>query len=96
MTGIDSKTLQNPASEFRHYGKKIVQWTPHRALEILAHFFCPTLLQVFDARFFQHESTQFLTQAFSESIAARETSSLFKCDLVDTLISLKNQGNIPV
>lgn len=89
--GVEANSLKNPESEFRKNGKRIFDFNWYRAMEFSSIFFMPELVPYLKFKAFSKQSTTFLRNTINYIMGEREKSGFVRNDLIDTLISLKNE-----
>ncbi|XP_037043595.1 probable cytochrome P450 6g2 [Bradysia coprophila] len=89
--GVEANSLKNPESEFRKNGKRIFDFNWYRAVEFSSIFFVPELVPFFKFKAFSKQSTTFLRNTINYIIGERERTGSVRNDLIDTLITLKNE-----
>ncbi|PSN36236.1 Cytochrome P450 6l1 [Blattella germanica] len=94
--GIESNCLLNPNSEFREFGRQIVDFTVYRCFEFMSFFMLPFAVKHMDVTFFSRKTTAFLRKAFWETMSEREEKKIVRNDFMDLLLQLKNEGRIAI
>jgi len=89
--GLEAKSLKFPNGDFITNGKRIWEFKLYRAIEFFSVFFFPELVSIFRFKVFSKESTEFLRESINYVMTEREASGIVRHDLIDTLISLKNE-----
>ncbi|KAH1011227.1 hypothetical protein HUJ04_000641 [Dendroctonus ponderosae] len=88
--GIESKSLDDPNSDFKHYGKLIAQSRPLRFLvESLVNW---DLLAHLGYSFFPWAVRPFFTSLIKDVVDEREKNSIIRKDCLDTLYQMSKNG----
>lgn len=87
--GINSNCLSNEDAKFREIGKKLLNFTYSRSIQMSSYFFFPGLVKTFRFKFFDKECADFLRKVFNESLDHREETNIKRNDLIDILVDLK-------
>lgn len=92
--GINANCFINEEAEFRKVSKRILNWDIfERGFSTLCYFVAPRLVKLFHLRFVDKESSDFLRNAFCDTMRTREKSQFVRNDLLDILIQMKNEEN---
>lgn len=99
--GVQGNSIKDPNSVFLSFGKRIMGTSLMRIIEFGSSFFIPelaALLPFLKFNFFTRETTDFLRQTISGVMKERERSGEIRDDLIDTLVTLKNEDKdkVPV
>jgi cytochrome P450 family 6 len=89
--GIDSNCFWNPNSEFRKFGRNIVEFSVYRSFEFMSTFMLPSVVKLINVKFFSHATTKFLREVFWNAIREREEKKIERADFMQCLIKLKNE-----
>ncbi|XP_039957012.1 cytochrome P450 6g1-like isoform X1 [Bactrocera tryoni] len=90
--GVKANSLANPNGEFRSQGRKLLTFTLSRAKDFFVIFFFPKWASTFRAKFFTTEFSAFLRGTIGHVMALREESKATRNDLIDVLLSLKEEA----
>ncbi|KAG4067639.1 hypothetical protein HA402_005411 [Bradysia odoriphaga] len=89
--GLEANSLKYPNGDFVTYGKKIFEFKIFRAVEFFAVFFFPEIVRLFRFKVFSKETSEFLRGSINFVLNEREKSGNKRKDLIDTLLTLKNE-----
>ncbi|KAL7298156.1 hypothetical protein TKK_0009155 [Trichogramma kaykai] len=88
--GINMNSLTIPDAQFREKGRILFSTSPSRHFENLCMFFYPPLTRLIGSQFFSSTSN-FLKNAFLDSINQKVQLKNSKTDFLDLLVDLKNK-----
>ncbi|XP_039957017.1 cytochrome P450 6g1-like [Bactrocera tryoni] len=90
--GVKANSLVNPNGEFRTQGRKLLTFTLRRAVDFFVAFFAPKWVSTLRIKIFTTEFSSFLRGTISHVMASREESKVTRNDLIDVLVSLKEEA----
>lgn len=70
--GLQVNSFVDPNAPFRHYGRKIFEFTLRRSIEFTSIFFAPKVAKLFKLHFFTPETSHFLREAVWHTFRERE------------------------
>lgn len=94
--GIGCNSLKNPNSEFRYYGRKVVDPdTVYEKLKTLIFFIVShKLLKALHAKFTNSDVEKFFMGVVRDTVEYREKNNIHRNDFMQLMIQLKNQGRL--
>ncbi|XP_049307479.1 uncharacterized protein LOC105222599 [Bactrocera dorsalis] len=90
--GVKANSLVNPNGEFRTQGRKLLTFTLSRAKDFFVAFFVPKWVTTLRVKIFTTEFSSFLRDTIEHVMALREQSKATRNDLIDVLVSLKEEA----
>ncbi|XP_011180068.1 cytochrome P450 6g1 [Zeugodacus cucurbitae] len=90
--GVKANSLVNPNGDFRTQGRKLLTFTPGRAFAFFVAFFYPNWVTTLRIKLFTTEFSSFLRSTIGHVMALREQSKATRNDLIDVLLSLKEEA----
>ncbi|XP_018785106.1 PREDICTED: cytochrome P450 6g1-like [Bactrocera latifrons] len=90
--GIKANSLVDPSAKFRALGRKQLTFTFGRALQFFIAFFYPNWATALRVRVLIPEFETFLRGTIEHVMALREESKATRNDLIDVLVSLKQEA----
>ncbi|XP_049308984.1 cytochrome P450 6g1-like [Bactrocera dorsalis] len=90
--GVKANSLVNPNGEFRTQGRKLLTFTLRRAIDFFIAFFVPKWVSTLRIKIFTTEFSSFLRGTISHVMELREKSKATRNDLIDVLVSLKEEA----
>lgn len=90
--GLNSNSIENPKSDFRHWGKKAFE--PQLFWNSLT-VFAPKLMDLFSIPALDRGVSKFFTKTFQENIKYRNENNVLRRDFMDLLMQLMNKGYVP-
>lgn len=91
--GIQANCFEREDSEFRVAGRRIFDTKGINSFKRMCYIFAHTIVELFKFRFIDGSSAKFLGNILWQTIKEREEKQIFRNDLVEILINLKNQKN---
>lgn len=88
---LQGNAIKDANSNFHNFGKKIFEPTIKRMIEFGSCFFLPQLVSVLKFKFFTKETVHFMRETINQAIESREKTGEIRGDLIDALVSLKNE-----
>uniref|UniRef100_A0AAT9UTT9 Cytochrome P450 6PZ26 n=1 Tax=Maconellicoccus hirsutus TaxID=177089 RepID=A0AAT9UTT9_MACHI len=88
--GLESKTLNNPKSEFKSMVRKLLQFRIFMLVRVLWTNMPMKLIKFFNMTFFDSKAQKFLGDIVHKTIKYREQNNVTRNDFLDLLIALKN------
>jgi len=88
--GLKCNSINDPNSEFRTMGRKVVEPSLNSVIRLLLGMLMPKL----GIRILPWEVTQFFISAVRDTIQYREQHNIVRNDFMQQLIQLKNQGRV--
>ncbi|GAB0089364.1 Cytochrome P450 [Sergentomyia squamirostris] len=89
--GVEANSLFNPNAEFRINARRATDFDWKRSIEFSTCFFLPELATWLKFALFSNETNQFLRSSIKYVMEKREKSGTKRGDLIDTLITMKNE-----
>lgn len=89
--GITCNSLENPNSEFRHWGRKIFQSMPIRNTLLM---FAPKVMDLLSIPFTDKGVTKFFSSAFKETVEYREANNVTRPDFMNLIMQLMRRGYV--
>nr|XP_023022560.1 cytochrome P450 6k1-like [Leptinotarsa decemlineata] len=93
--GIDAYCFDDQESDFRKYGRLMLEFSLRNAFSQMSYFFIQTWVKIFHINLFSEEVRNYFSQAFTQTMKSRELSKTRVNDFVDLLIDLKNSNQLP-
>ncbi|XP_050326815.1 cytochrome P450 6g1-like isoform X2 [Bactrocera neohumeralis] len=90
--GVKANSLANPNGEFRSQGRKLFDFTFRRAVDFFVAFLAPKWVSTLRIKIFTTEFSSFVRGTISHIMASREESKATRNDLIDVLVSLKEEA----
>ncbi|KAH8271494.1 hypothetical protein KR018_000499, partial [Drosophila ironensis] len=87
--GSRANCLKNPNSDFRRYGRTIMDFTLPRAVGFTLLFFLPHWVSLFKFKVVPAEASRFLRDTLNHVLAERERSGKTRNDLIDILMEFR-------
>ncbi|XP_046751461.1 probable cytochrome P450 6a13 [Diprion similis] len=89
--GIDCNSLEDPDAEFRAWGRKFLEPNPLKnALMAL----CPSVLQTLKIPFFDKGASDFILNAFTDTVNYRTANNVVRRDFLQLAMQLINTGYV--
>nr|QLL22071.1 cytochrome P450 [Tribolium confusum] len=88
--GINANSFKREDAEFRKIGRMIFDFNWSNAIQQTSYFFLPGLVNFFKLSMWSPEASQFLRETFWNTIKVREERNVKANDLIDAIISLKD------
>ena len=88
--GLKCNSINDPNSEFRTMGRKVVEPSLNSVIRLLLGILMPKL----GIRILPWEVTEFFISAVRDTIQYREQHNIVRNDFMQQLIQLKNQGRV--
>ncbi|KAL0268095.1 UNVERIFIED_CONTAM: hypothetical protein PYX00_010167 [Menopon gallinae] len=92
--GIETKSLDNPDSEFRKYGKRIFENPIRTVLLNIVRNVYPPILTFLQIRVLSKDLTDFFINTVRDTIAYREHNNIMRSDFLQILIQLLKAGKV--
>ncbi|XP_063995669.1 uncharacterized protein LOC135173024 [Diachasmimorpha longicaudata] len=92
--GLDMSAIDSNDSEFRRIGKKIFEPNFRLLMSRLLRDVAPWIYNFFKLRITKTDVEDFFVSVVRDTIALREKQNIVRHDLIDTLISMKNNNKI--
>lgn len=89
--GVQGNALKDPNSAFRNFGKKILATSLYRIIEFGSCFFLPQLAAILKFKLFSKETSDFMRDTINGVIEERAVTGEIRDDLIDTLVTLRNE-----
>lgn len=89
--GVQGNSMKDPNSDFRNCGKQIMGTSFLRIIEFVSCFFLPQIVCLLKFKFFTQETTTFMRETINKVMEERERTGEIRNDLIDTLVTLKNE-----
>ncbi|KAK3914765.1 Cytochrome P450 6k1 [Frankliniella fusca] len=93
--GIESNSMKNPNSEFRRMGQRIFEPTLDVSIRFLMSFFAAKAMSVLGIHNSPRDVEKFFLKLADELVTYREKNGVERADMLNLLISLKNEGFVP-
>lgn len=92
--GVDINSIDNPDTEFRHYGRKVFAPTLKNGIRGFFAFISPAFMKFFRIRVFDKDVYEFLQSMVRQNLEYREKSGVVRKDFFQLLVQLRNTGNV--
>ncbi|RZC38629.1 cytochrome P450 6a14 [Asbolus verrucosus] len=93
--GLDSNTLKDPNTKFRHYGRRMFQNTLWENLRTFAQFIFPRrLLHMIKFKVTKPDVEEFMINLVKKTVNYREQNNIYRKDFLHLLLQLKNRGKL--
>ncbi|KAL0270235.1 UNVERIFIED_CONTAM: hypothetical protein PYX00_007707 [Menopon gallinae] len=92
--GIETNSLENPKSEFREFGRKVLEPTWRSVLSNIVLNVNPKLGKILGLRFFTKETSDFFINAVRQTVEYREKTNTKRNDFLQLIIQLMRAGKI--
>ncbi|GAB0091884.1 hypothetical protein DMENIID0001_067750 [Sergentomyia squamirostris] len=89
--GVEANSLFNPNAEFRISAKRATDFNWKRATEFITCFLFPELAVLLKFTMYSRETNKFCRNTFNYVMEEREKSKVKRNDLIDILITMKNE-----
>ncbi|XP_043279253.1 uncharacterized protein [Venturia canescens] len=89
--GMDANSLENPNSEIRYWGRKVL--APHPFWNTLA-IFAPQVMDFFSIPFTERPIVNFFVNAFTETMQFRKANNVQRPDFMHLLMQLIDRGYV--
>ncbi|KAL9708007.1 hypothetical protein quinque_011525 [Culex quinquefasciatus] len=90
--GIDCNSLENPKSEFREMGKRMINFPKLKALKVFFAMMFRDTARKLGIRFNDEDVSEFFFSVVRDTIKYREENNVQRKDFMQLLIELKNKG----
>ncbi|KAK9884816.1 hypothetical protein WA026_009043 [Henosepilachna vigintioctopunctata] len=91
---LDCESLENPQSEYRIKSKRFFHRTFFENIKLLSSIVAPQILKTFKMKLTPDEVSEFFMRIVEDHVAYREKNNIFRKDLMQLLIQLKNNGKL--
>ncbi|GAB0095646.1 Cytochrome P450 [Sergentomyia squamirostris] len=91
---LDANCFDDPNSEYRRMGKKILQPSPWVALKFTLMFFAPILVKIFTISFIPKDVDKWARRWMQENIKSRETEKLQHEDFIHIMQNFQERYNM--
>uniref|UniRef100_A0A2M4BJH1 Putative cytochrome p450 cyp4/cyp19/cyp26 subfamily n=1 Tax=Anopheles marajoara TaxID=58244 RepID=A0A2M4BJH1_9DIPT len=89
--GVKIDSFRDDQNEFFRYGKEITNFArPHVFLKMMGYQVLPRLMARLQIDLFDRKHTEFFTDVFRQSVAAREKHGIVRPDMVHLLMQARN------
>lgn len=93
--GINANCFNDENAEFRQVSRRIFNWAYiERGISTMCYFILPRLVKLLHLKFLDKKSTDFLRNAFWQTMKEREESQFVRNDLLDIIIQMRKDENI--
>lgn len=92
--GLECNSIMDPDTEFRKYGRMLLDNNLVQKMKMMIGFLKPSLLQILRIPFLKPEVSKYFLSVVKDSITYREENNVHRKDFLDLLIRLKNNENI--
>lgn len=92
--GVECNTMNNPNSEFRRIGRKILESTPTRVMKDVFVTMFPNVSKKLRLKTTAPEATTFIMNMLADTIKYREENKVQRNDFLSLLLQLKNTGRL--
>ncbi|XP_055588831.1 uncharacterized protein LOC129741148 [Uranotaenia lowii] len=92
--GIDCNSLENPKSQFREMGKRMINFPKLKALRIFFAMMFRDKARKLGIRFNDADVSEFFMGVVRDTIRYREENNVQRKDFMQLLIDLKNKGHM--
>ncbi|KAF2886646.1 hypothetical protein ILUMI_19527 [Ignelater luminosus] len=89
--GIKAHCFLHDKAAFREASKRIFDWSLGRKISMASYFFAPILVKLFKLKFYEPNVARFLDEIIKTTVAEKEKSKLYRGDIIDALIQIRNQ-----
>ncbi|XP_069699328.1 cytochrome P450 6j1-like [Periplaneta americana] len=90
--GIESNSLKNPDSEFRHFLCRLCKLSVVRAFASLTTYFAPALQSVLRLRIMDDDVLNFFRNTVWSTVEYREKNNVERRDFLDNMMELRKRG----
>ncbi|XP_050092168.1 probable cytochrome P450 9f2 [Anopheles aquasalis] len=89
--GVKIDSFRDDQNEFFRYGKEITNFArPHVFLKMMGYLVFPWLMDRLQIDLFDRKHSEFFTEVFRQSVAAREKHGIVRPDMVHLLMQARN------
>nr|QCY41337.1 cytochrome P450 6PZ5 [Phenacoccus solenopsis] len=92
--GMETHSLENPDSEFRKMGKRVLSFRWQTMLRMFFPNIPNNFIKIFGLRFFEREVSEYFTNIVKDAVKHREQNNITRGDFLDLLIALKNNTEL--
>ncbi|XP_046751373.1 uncharacterized protein LOC124414469 [Diprion similis] len=89
--GIECNSLENPEAEFRAWGRKFLQPQPVKNTMMAL---CPSIMMMFNIKFIDEGASNFIINAFKDTVEYRTANNVVRKDFMDLVIQLLTKGYV--
>ncbi|XP_046601987.1 uncharacterized protein LOC107221305 [Neodiprion lecontei] len=89
--GIECNSLENPKAEFRSWGRKLLEPNP---LKNTMMALCPSIMQLFKIKFLDEGASNFIINAFKDTVEYRTANNVVRKDFMELVIQLLTKGYV--
>ncbi|XP_046751464.1 probable cytochrome P450 6a13 [Diprion similis] len=89
--GIECNSLEIPEAEFRAWGRKFLQPEP---LKNTMMTLCPSVMKMFNIKFIDEGTSNFIINAFKDTVEYRTANNVVRKDFMDLVIQLLTKGYV--
>lgn len=92
--GIEVNSFDNPKNDFLRIAAKVANFgSIMTTIKFIGYLAMPKLMQTFKIKFFDQETSDFFSEAITETMKVRETKGIIRHDMINLLIQAK-KGNL--
>lgn len=92
--GIEVNSFENPKNDFHRVAGKMADFSSFiTTLKLIGLFTVPKLMEAFNIKLFDNETTEFFQKAINETMKTREREGIIRHDMINLLIQAK-QGKL--
>lgn len=92
--GVSCNSFKHHYAEFKVQGRKAFHMTPFRIFKIFMGFLCPKIARFLGVTLFDRQSNNFFINLVKETMEYRESSNVYRQDLLQLLMDLRNQQKL--
>lgn len=91
--GIDVNSFENPENDFHEIAKEFLNFLKFsNVLKFVGFISVPSLMKLFDIKFFSKKLVNFFHEATIETIKVREQKGIVRHDMINLLIQAKKEN----
>ncbi|KAK9679265.1 Cytochrome P450 [Popillia japonica] len=87
--GLEGKAFEDPNSEFRSIGKKVLQPSLSLTIKMLLIFLFPNLAKIFTVRFIPEDAADYFRNLVKNSIQYRKENNIVRNDFLGAVLQMK-------